>query len=163
MTRIIGQLCREWPVLLDERGHSCCARATPLLRGHVLAQPRGLARFTPGVAIAVGQILVIVRGRGPLVAATLTLGWAERIQDGIEGGDHRVRGQDVEDGQHRHGRLGKSSGARCLLQMVISKDVVEKRLGDVGELGGVDGLGPSRSDKALPKITGLGTVTESAP
>ena len=163
MTRIIGQLCREWPVLLDERGHGCCARATPLLRGHVLAQPRGLARFTPGVAIAVGQILVIVRGRGPLVdAVTLTLGWAERIQDGIEGGDHRVRGQDVEDGQHRHGGLGETSGARCLLRMVISKDVVEKRLGDVGELGGVDGLGriQERHNSAEDRQA---MVTESAP
>ena len=99
---MIGQLCREWPVLLDERGHSCCARATPLLRGHVLAQPRGLARFTHGIAVVVSQILVrvIVRGRGPLVAVALTIGWAERFQDGIEGGDHRVRGSGQEMCRH---------------------------------------------------------------
>jgi hypothetical protein len=47
--------------------------------------------------------------------------------------------------------------------MVISKDVVEKRLGDVGELGGVDGSGASRRDTTLPKTARLAMVTESAP
>ena len=150
MTRIIGQLCREWPVLLDERGHGCfawaCSCATAWI-GALHARRRDRGRPNP-------------RDRqGPLVA----VGWAERIQDSIEGGDHRVRGQDVEDGQHRHGGLGETSGARCLLRMVISKDVVEKRLGDVGELGGVDGSGASRRDTTLPKTARLAMVTESAP
>ena len=90
---MISKFCREWPVLLDVCGHGPCARAAPLLRGHVLALPRGLARFTHGIAVAVSQILV-VRGRGPLVAVALTIGWAERFQDGVEGGGHRVHGQD---------------------------------------------------------------------
>ena len=48
--------------------------------------------------------------------------------------------------------------------MVISKDVVEKRLGDVGELGGVDGLGRiqerhnSAEDRQVGDGHGVGTV-----
>jgi len=65
---MISKFCREWPVLLDEHGHGrcVCAQAAPLLRGHVLALPRGVARFTHGIAVAVSQILVIVRGAGRL-------------------------------------------------------------------------------------------------
>ena len=165
MTRIIGQLCREWPVLLDERGHGCCARATPLLRGHVLAQPRGLARFTPGVAIAVGQILVIVRGRGLLVAVTLTLEWAERIQDGIEGGDRRVRGQDVElkMASTAMAGLGRRAARDASSEWSSRSTSWKKDSAMLASLAALTGSGASRRDTTLPKTARLAMVTESAP
>ena len=149
---MIRKFCREWPVLLDEHGHGRCARAAPLLRGHVLALPRGMARFTHGIAIAVSQILVIVRGRGPLVAVTLMIGWAERFQDG----GFADRMLKMASG------LGRRAARDASCEWSSRRTSWKNDSAMLASLA-LTGSGASRSDKALPKIPGLGAVTESAP
>ena len=151
---MISKFCREWPVLLDEHGHGrcACAQAAPLLRGHVIALPRGVARLTHGIAVADSQILVIVRGRGPLVAVTLMIGWAERFQDG--GFADRM----LKMASTAIAGLGSRAARDASCEWSSRRTSWKNDSAMLASLAS-----GASSDKALPKIPGLGAVTESAP